>query len=242
MNYSKNLIKKAFKITYIGVFLFYSTCLTNVYAKNSSFIIYPEISKKVSVWCEASKIKLKILETEEIKPYYSNNANTIGLEYTRDIDNALKIGARLGIMKKKINLTKNNDDNKKNLSDTISKSKDDNINSLCSEIIVVPIMFGGGYSKNIRKNINLNEKVFLGYTFINFKLRNYNSYSPKNNLNKAYGCFTLEPSIGVEWLCSNRIKMECDFGYKIAPKIEMLNDIELGLSGITFRLNLGYKI
>lgn len=207
-------------------------CIPNVLAKD-----------EVSAWVGVSSIQLKdvngmfddSLKKVKLKDSPSN-VPTIGLEYMHGICNNYKIGARLGVMGKEINVTPNRKD----------FPFIENNNSYC-EIVTVPIMLGGSYSKSISKKISLNGKSFLGYAPINFKSKN--SFTNTNTkekivkeLNKTKGCFILDFSIGTEWLLTKRFGVGLDVGYRFTTEISPSKDIKIDLSGATFALGFSYKI
>jgi hypothetical protein len=154
-----------------------------------------------------------------------------------DIDNNFKIGTRVGATGKNINLTPHDN--------LISSIKDDN--SYC-RIIIIPMMLGGSYSKNIGKNFSLNGKLFLGYASVDFKSKN--SFTLRDNpsskivkeLNKTAGCFILDSSIGVEWFFAGKFGVGFDVGYRFTPEIMASKNIKLDFSGVTLALNLSYKV
>jgi hypothetical protein len=221
---------KAFGIV-CASFLF---CITNVCAKD-----------EVSAWVGVSRIELKdnkgmfanslenIIKSDS--PTFS--APTVGLEYMHGIRNNYKIGTRLGALYKNINITLNSG------SVTI---KD---NDTYCRIIIIPIMFGGSYSKNISKKFSLNGKSFLGYVPINFRSKNSFVNTSKDlnkkivkELDKTIGCFILDFSIGIEWLFTKRFGVGLDVGYRFTPEVMPSKDIKIDFSGATFTLGLSYKI
>ena len=208
-------------------------CITNVYAKD-----------KVSACVGISTIKLKdykgIFDNSLSNKFKSDcptfSAPTVLLEYMHGICNDYKVGARLGVIGKKINF----------ILDCKGSPSIENNNSYC-EIIAVPMMFGGSYSKNISEKFILNGKSFLGCTPINFKSKN--SFTNKDSkekiakeLNKTTVCFMLDFSVGAEYLFTKRFGIGFDVGYRYTPEITLSKDIKLDFSGATFALGLSYKI
>ncbi|MDR2396189.1 MAG: hypothetical protein LBD57_06280 [Endomicrobium sp.] len=221
----KNLVK-----TFGIACMFFLFCITNVCAKD-----------EVSAWVGISRIKMKDMRgmfddslLGNIKIDHSElAAPAAGLEYMHYIDNNFKISARVGVTGKKINFIPEG-----NLNLIIK-----DINSYC-RIIIIPMMFGGSYSKKMRENFSLNGKLFLGYAFVDFESKNSFTLSEKivKELNKTTGCFILDSSIGVEWFFTKRFGVGFDFGYRFTPEILPSKNIKLDFSGATFALNLNYKV
>lgn len=224
----KNLVK-AFGIVCVS-FLF---CAINAYARD-----------EISAWAGVSTIELK-----GVKGMFDDSlgstklcsptciAPTLGLEYMHGICNNYKIGTRLGASGKNINLKPRKED--------FPTIEDDD--TYC-RIIIMPIMFGGSYSKDVSKNFSLNGKSFLGYAFVDFKSKNSftNKEDPSKKivkyLNKTTGCLILDFSIGAEWLFTKRFGIGFDVGYRFTPEVIPSKDIKLDFSGVLFALNLSYKV
>jgi hypothetical protein len=209
----KNLIK------ILGIICVLFFCTINIYAKS-----------KISTCLGISKIKLKDTNNNEACTSEFGTSTHGCFEYMYDIDDSLKIGTRLGIISKKINFTSGSGNKKTH------QAEDNN-----SQYIVdtISIMFGGGYGRNISKNVSLNGKIFLGYIFVDFGSKN--SFQG-DVFKKNVGCFILDYLIGIEWIFAEIFGVGCDFGYRLTPEISPSKDIKLNFSGVTFTLNLSYKI
>ncbi|MDR2351121.1 MAG: hypothetical protein LBD56_00335 [Endomicrobium sp.] len=168
-----------------------------------------------------------------INEHFEIGALGEGLEYMHDINNNFKIGARVGVARKKVNFTPTP-------KGELDLSIKDN-NSYC-RIMIMPMMFGGSYSRNIGKNFSLNGKSFLGYALVDFKsknsfsLRDTSSEKIVKELNKTTGCFILDSSIGAEWLFTKRVGIGFDIGYRFTPEISPSKNIKLDFSGVTLAL------
>jgi hypothetical protein len=184
-------------------------------------------NSKISACLGISKIKLKDTNNNEACTSEFGTSTYGCFEYMYDIDDSLKIGTRLGVISKKINFISGNGDKKTH------QAEDNNSQYIVDTMLT---MFGVGYSKNISKNVSLNGKTFLGYIFVNFE--------PKKPLQfkKNAGCFVLDCLIGIEWIFAEIFGVGCDFGYRLTPEISPSKDIKLNFSGVTFALNLSYKI
>jgi hypothetical protein len=214
---------------------FFLFCITNVYAKD-----------EVSAWVGNSTVELKadkgIYDISLENNIKSNSSTFIApslvLEYMHGICNDYKIGARLGALYKDINITFD-------LRKEGNLNIEDN-NSYC-RITVIPVMFGGSYTKKISRKFNLNGKAFLGCAFVDFKSKN--SFTNKNSnekidkeLNKTTGCFISDFSIGAEWLFTKRLTIGIDLGYRFTPEVAPSKDIKLDFSGFVWNLGVSYKI
>jgi hypothetical protein len=225
----KNLAKAVGIICMLSLF-----CITNVCAKD-----------EVSAWVGISRIKSKDMNgmfsdrLNDINEHFEIGVGGEGLEYMHDIDNNFKIGARVGVTRKKVIFTPTP-------KGKLDLSIKDN-NSYC-KIMIMPMMFGGSYSRNIGRNFSLIGKSFLGYALVDFKsknsftLRDTSSEKIAKELNKTTGCFILDSSIGVEWLFTKRFGIGFDVGYRFTPEIEVSKAIKLNFSGVTVALNLSYKV
>jgi hypothetical protein len=106
------------------------------------------------------------------------------------------------------------------------------------------VMVGGSYNKSISKKINLNGKLFLGYSSVHFKSERYYILTPKypKKIDERATCFIAELSIGMQYFFTKKFGAGVEVGYSYTPEINPLKDIKLDLSGVIGTLNFTYKV
>ncbi|MDR2251262.1 MAG: hypothetical protein LBD98_00230 [Endomicrobium sp.] len=193
-----------------------------------------------SLWSGLSLIRLKSVGgvgsygTFLVPESQTPQLSLLGVGYMQGISDDWKIGVKLGLAGSKFYLSREAYTSKQG--EDIPKKEGEFFSGFYA------VMIGGSYNKSVSKKINLNGKLFFGYSRVKFISKNSGIKSLPFIPTKQTTCFIAELSTGIQYLFTKRFGIGFDVGYRFTPKIEVSEAIKLNFSGVTGALNLSYKV